>query len=274
MMSDVDLPAAHIRTQVCSAVDVIVHLARLRGGRRVVWEIAAVEGTHRGEPVVTPLFRFRPRDGAEGGFEATGAIPEVVGDAREPRRVAGPGSVRRGRGSMIAVPAMLVAAGIAAGAAVGCLRRSVVVRRIAPERSASASLPRRPTIPGPDWPWWPIAGALVGWGRRGRRRGRRRRGRRAGGHGHRCAGDVTPGSRRPSTSSWPTPSGRSPPVCVRGFRCRRRSRSPPRKASRRSRRHSARIVDGVSSAGASTTRSHGVGERGRDRRRSAGGRRA
>ena len=59
MMSDVDLPGAHIRTQVCSAVDVIVHLARLRGGRRVVWEIAAVEGTHRGEPVVTPLFRFQ-----------------------------------------------------------------------------------------------------------------------------------------------------------------------------------------------------------------------
>ena len=61
MMSDVDLPAAHIRTQVCAAIDVIVHLARLRGGRRVVWEIAAVEGTHRGEPVVAPLFRFRPR---------------------------------------------------------------------------------------------------------------------------------------------------------------------------------------------------------------------
>ncbi len=31
MMSDVDLPAAHIRTQVCAAVDVIVQLARLRG---------------------------------------------------------------------------------------------------------------------------------------------------------------------------------------------------------------------------------------------------
>ena len=78
MMSDVDLPAAHIRTQVCAAVDVIVHLARLRDGRRVVWEIAAVEGTHRGEPVVTPLFRFRPREGAAGGFEATGAVPEVI----------------------------------------------------------------------------------------------------------------------------------------------------------------------------------------------------
>jgi pilus assembly protein CpaF len=78
MMSDVNLPAAHIRNQVCAAVDLIVHLARLRGGRRVVWEIAAVEGTRRAEPVVTPLYRFRPRSGAAGDFEATGSTPELL----------------------------------------------------------------------------------------------------------------------------------------------------------------------------------------------------
>ena len=78
MMSDVELPAAHIRNQVASAIDVVVQLARLRDGRRVVWEIAAVEGTHRGEPVVSPLFRYRGRDGNEGGFEATGAVPRVA----------------------------------------------------------------------------------------------------------------------------------------------------------------------------------------------------
>ena len=79
MMSDVDLPAAHIRAQVCAAIDVIAHLARLRGGRRVVWEIATVEGTRRTEPVVTSLFRFRPREGADGGFEATGSVPMLLG---------------------------------------------------------------------------------------------------------------------------------------------------------------------------------------------------
>ena len=78
MMSDVELPAAHIRNQVASAIDVVVQLARLRDGHRVVWEIAAVEGTHRGEPVVSPLFRYRGRDGNEGGFEATGAVPMVA----------------------------------------------------------------------------------------------------------------------------------------------------------------------------------------------------
>ncbi|MDP9331512.1 MAG: CpaF family protein [Actinomycetota bacterium] len=78
MMSDVDLPAAHIRNQVAAAVDVVIHLARQRGGRRVVWEIAAIEGTHRGEPVVTPLYAFRPRAGAFGAFEATGEIPKLA----------------------------------------------------------------------------------------------------------------------------------------------------------------------------------------------------
>jgi pilus assembly protein CpaF len=80
MMSDVDLPAAHIRNQVASAIDIVVHLARLRDGRRVIWEIASIEGTHRGEPVVASLFRFRSRagEGATGSFEATGAVPHVA----------------------------------------------------------------------------------------------------------------------------------------------------------------------------------------------------
>ncbi|HZB00990.1 MAG TPA: CpaF family protein [Actinomycetota bacterium] len=78
MMSEVDLPSSHVRNQVASAIDVVVQLARLRGGRRVVWEVAAVEGTHRGEPVVSPLFRFRHREGGAGVFEATGTIPGVV----------------------------------------------------------------------------------------------------------------------------------------------------------------------------------------------------
>jgi pilus assembly protein CpaF len=78
MMSEVQLPAAHVRNQVASAIDAVVQLARLRGGRRVVWEVAAVEGTHRGEPVVSTLYRFRPRDGDDGCFEATGTIPRVA----------------------------------------------------------------------------------------------------------------------------------------------------------------------------------------------------
>lgn len=78
LMSDVDLPAAHIRNQVAGALDVIVQLARLRGGRRVITEVAVVEGTKRGEPVVSPVFRFQPRGGVEGEFEAAGFIPDLA----------------------------------------------------------------------------------------------------------------------------------------------------------------------------------------------------
>jgi pilus assembly protein CpaF len=77
LMSDVDLPAAHVRSQVAAAIDVIVHLARLRDGRRVVWEVASVEGTRRGEPVVQPLFSFRPHGGG-GRFHGHGALPRQL----------------------------------------------------------------------------------------------------------------------------------------------------------------------------------------------------
>jgi pilus assembly protein CpaF len=83
MMSDVDLPAAHIRSQVAAAIDVIIQLARLRDGRRVVWEVAVVEGTRRGEPVVEPVFRFRPRDGGVGRFSASGMIPALLDVLRQ-----------------------------------------------------------------------------------------------------------------------------------------------------------------------------------------------
>ena len=83
LMSDVDLPAAHVRTQVAAAIDIVVQLARLRDGRRLVWEVAAVEGTKRGEPVVEPIFRFRPRDGGAGRFDATGFEPALAGTLRE-----------------------------------------------------------------------------------------------------------------------------------------------------------------------------------------------
>jgi len=78
LMSDVDLPVAHIRDQVASAIDVVVHMARLRDGRRVVFRIATVEGVRDGEPVVSEIFAFRPRAGARGEFVATGTIPPLV----------------------------------------------------------------------------------------------------------------------------------------------------------------------------------------------------
>ena len=79
LMSDVDLPADHLRAQVAAAIDVVVHMARLRDGRRVVFQIASVDGLDReGAPDVTELFGFRPRLGRDGAFVATGRPSEVA----------------------------------------------------------------------------------------------------------------------------------------------------------------------------------------------------
>jgi hypothetical protein len=47
-----------IRKQLASALDIVVHLARLCDGSRRVVEIQEVAGTAYGEIVCNPLFRF------------------------------------------------------------------------------------------------------------------------------------------------------------------------------------------------------------------------
>ncbi|MGH2660420.1 MAG: CpaF family protein [Actinomycetota bacterium] len=78
LMSDVELPLAHVREQIASAVDVVVHMARLSDGRRVVMEISVVDGVRDGEPVVTQVFGFRPRIGPRGEFVSMGVVPEIA----------------------------------------------------------------------------------------------------------------------------------------------------------------------------------------------------
>src|SRR5438270_6126406 len=78
LMSDVDLPLVHLREQIASAVDVVVQMARLPGGRRVAFHVASVDGMHEGNPLVSEVFSFRPRSGADGRFEGTGIIPKVA----------------------------------------------------------------------------------------------------------------------------------------------------------------------------------------------------
>jgi pilus assembly protein CpaF len=100
MMSDVDLPLEHVRAQVASALDVVVHMARLADGRRVVSEIVAVEPlAETGEPEVRSLFAFRPREGRGGAFVCTGAVPGFREALRErgetlPRALFVPGEDR------------------------------------------------------------------------------------------------------------------------------------------------------------------------------------
>ena len=61
LMGDVDLPYRAVGDQVGSALDVIVHQARLPDGGRAVTQVAAVSA-HRDGPRATPLVRRRPGD--------------------------------------------------------------------------------------------------------------------------------------------------------------------------------------------------------------------
>jgi len=80
LMSDVELPAAYVRAQVAAAIDLVVHMTRLRDGRRVAFQVASVDGLGAdGEPVVTELFGFRPRLGPDGAFVAVGTAPAFWG---------------------------------------------------------------------------------------------------------------------------------------------------------------------------------------------------
>jgi len=82
LMSDVVLPVEHVREQVAGALDLIVHLSRLRDGRRVVFQVATVDGIQDGEPVLTEVFGFAPRLGPSGDFTCVGVEPALADTLR------------------------------------------------------------------------------------------------------------------------------------------------------------------------------------------------
>ena len=58
LMAGMDLPLDAIRRQIASAVDIIIHLGRLRDKTRKVLEITEVIDYKNGEIVLKPLYRF------------------------------------------------------------------------------------------------------------------------------------------------------------------------------------------------------------------------
>jgi pilus assembly protein CpaF len=57
LMSDVGLPVDHVREQIASTIDLVVHLARMSDGRRVISRIATVDGLEEGSIVLRDAFR-------------------------------------------------------------------------------------------------------------------------------------------------------------------------------------------------------------------------
>lgn len=73
-----ELPLAAVRSQIASAVDILVHLGRLRDRSRKVLEIVEVGGYVDGEIQLRPLFVFQEEPGGgnrvEGRLQKTGSL--------------------------------------------------------------------------------------------------------------------------------------------------------------------------------------------------------
>jgi pilus assembly protein CpaF len=81
-MGGAETPVRVLRDYVASAIDMVVHLARLPDGRRVVAEVAEVGGSGEDGVEIRVLHRHRVhgvRDGrVQGAFEATGHAPAFI----------------------------------------------------------------------------------------------------------------------------------------------------------------------------------------------------
>jgi pilus assembly protein CpaF len=59
VMMGMDVPAAAVRRQIASGIDILIHLGRLRDKRRVLLEISEIDGCRDGEILLNPLYRFQ-----------------------------------------------------------------------------------------------------------------------------------------------------------------------------------------------------------------------
>ncbi|AWB43834.1 pilus assembly protein [Paenibacillus sp. CAA11] len=66
VLSGADLPIQVVRQQISSAIDIFVHLARLRDRSRRVMEISEVTGLSQGEVIIQPLYVFEEAGEQEG----------------------------------------------------------------------------------------------------------------------------------------------------------------------------------------------------------------
>lgn len=77
-----DLPLGAIRRQIASAVDIIIHLGRLRDRTRKVLEICEITGMKDSEIVIEPIYRFvetgdRSGKKVEGILKKTGELKNI-----------------------------------------------------------------------------------------------------------------------------------------------------------------------------------------------------
>ena len=67
VLMGMDIPMAAIEKQIASAIDIFVHLGRLRDKSRKVLEIAEVLGYINGEIQLNPIYRYEETESEEKG---------------------------------------------------------------------------------------------------------------------------------------------------------------------------------------------------------------
>lgn len=82
-MAGFDLPVSVVRRYIGSAITLVVHLARLKGGVRRVMRVSEIIGLDNGDYQMQEIFGFRQsgvdEDGrAKGAFYATGNVPVLL----------------------------------------------------------------------------------------------------------------------------------------------------------------------------------------------------
>jgi pilus assembly protein CpaF len=87
LMSDVDLPVEHVREQIASTIDLVLHLSRLPDGRRVVARVTAIDGMEAGAISLRELMTFPASAGALPGADATPTDTVLVEEPARPREL-------------------------------------------------------------------------------------------------------------------------------------------------------------------------------------------
>lgn len=123
-----ELPLPAVRSQIASAIDILVHLGRLRDGSRKVLEIVEVGTYADGEIQLNPLYRFEEETGeADDGAADYGAGGQSGGKKEQKR---GAGKVQNSTGT----------AGENAGKVRGCLVKVGELQATGKLRSAGYSI--------------------------------------------------------------------------------------------------------------------------------------
>jgi pilus assembly protein CpaF len=83
LMADMNLPVRAIRGQIASALDLAIHIERMRDGARRIIEVAAIVGLRADAVALEPVFGYRyageNADGSlRGTFEPSGARPRFL----------------------------------------------------------------------------------------------------------------------------------------------------------------------------------------------------